>query len=251
MPRQLWITDEIAMRGKAAYNANIKGVLLPELKIVDEPFVAATSNDWTEEESHGCTIAHAAADGGAMTITAGGTAQDCGELLHTAQWSAASNCGMQAKVKISQISDVCVCVGFVDQVETTDDHVAMEMNGAALAAATNTKDFCGMVFDTEATTDVWYVGASKNGTEGTPVAATGTLIPVADTYFYVRVQTDTAGNVLFYYGTKVNELKPVGILKTAIACTSADLLTPYVGFIARSTVAQVCTVSRITIWQDN
>ena len=150
MPRQLWITDEIAMRGKASYNANIKGVLLPELKIFDEKFIAdASDQDWDEEEGNGVTIAHSSVDGGAVTMTASGTTDDCGELSHTAQWSAASNCGMTAKVKLSQILTTCVAVGLVDQKETTNDQIAMEISGTALRAATNTKDFAGMIFDTD------------------------------------------------------------------------------------------------------
>ena len=252
MPKELTISDGVIFRQEAKYNANLVGPPIPNVKVFDCGFAADQSEyDWTEEEDNGTTIAHSSVDGGAVTITASGTNDDCGELAHTAQWSAASNCGMLAKVKISAITAVNVCIGFVDAIENTDDHVAMEISAAALRNCSTTADFCGMIFDTDQTTDVWYLGASNNGTEGTPVAATGSLAPEADTYFYVSVQTDTAGNVLFYYGTSIRELKPVGILPTAIAYTSANLLAPYVGFIARDTNAQVCTVSRIVTWQDN
>ena len=252
MPRQLWITDEIVARGKALYSSNWSGPLITDLKIFDEQFVIATTNDWTEGEANGTTIAVGAVDGGAMRMTASGINDDCGELSHTAQWSAASNCGMLAKIKISAITAVDVCFGFVDAAEATNDHVAGELvTTPTLRDPTVTADFCGMVFDTDATTDVWYMAAINNNTIGTPVAATGSLAPVANTYFYGAIQTDTAGNVLFYYGTKLNELKPVGVLKSAIAYASTNLLTPYVGFIARDTNAQVCTVSRIITWQDN
>jgi glycine cleavage system aminomethyltransferase T len=186
-----------------------------------------------------------------MTMTMGGTDEDCGELYHTAQWSAASNCGMLAKVKISQITQVAVAVGFVDAYENTNDHIAMEVDAAALRNCSSTADFCGMIFDTDATTDVWYCGASNNGTEGTPVAAVGSLAPTANTYFYVMVQTDTVGNVTFYYGSKIDNLVAVGYLPSAIAYASTNLLAPYVGFIAHETTAEVCTISRIVTWQDN
>ena len=237
----------LRFKGAASEEANVDGVLMTQYKIFDEIFTAdASENDWDEEEGNGCTIAHSAVDGGAETITAAGTADDCGELSHTAQWSAASACGVEIKMKVSQITNICICGGLVDAKEATNDHVAMEISGTALRNCTTTADFAGMIFDTDQTTDVWYVGASNNGTEGTPVAATGTLAPVADTYFKIRIQTDTSGNVTFYYNGVA-----VGYLATAIAYGSTNLLTPYVGFIARDTTASLATVSRITTWQEN
>jgi hypothetical protein len=247
MSQQVRIERDLVFTGAAAYTPNIKGIPMVEKKIFDETFISdASEHDWTEEEDNGTTIAHAAADGGAETITASGTDDDCGELLHTAQWSPYYNCGMEAKVKISQITGTCICVGFVDALTNTNDHVAMELSGANMVNMTNTADACGMVFDTDATTDVWYCVTANNGTEGTPTAATGSLAPEADTYFKIRVQTNSSGDVDFYY----NGI-PVGHKAAAIAHTATDLLTPYIGFIARSTDAQVCTVSRITVWQDN
>ena len=87
---------------------------------------------------------------------------------------------------------------------------------------------------------------ASSSVEGTPVAAEGSLAPVADTYFSLRIQTDDAGNVTFYYNGV-----PVGYLPAAIAFASTDLLTPYVGYISRTTTPNTCTVSRITSWQDN
>lgn len=252
MSNTVIVQKEIKISGSAEYQGNV-GLLIPKKKVFDSCFVAdASESDWTSTTgANGCTLAHSAADGGAMTMTMGGTNDDCGEFYHTAQWSAASNCGMLAKVKISQDSDINVCVGFVDAYENTNDHVAMEMSGAAFRACSNTADFAGMVYDTDATTDVWYYGCSNDGTEGTPAAATGSLTPTADTYFYIVVQTDTSGNVFYYYGTSIDRLVPVGQNNAGIAYASTNLLTPYVGTISRSTDATVCTISRIIVWQDN
>ncbi len=248
MSQNVKVERDLTFQGYANTVPNIVGVPMPKKKVFDSTFPGtSTLYGWTSSTgSYGGTLAHAAADGGAMTFTMGGVAEDEGEFYHTAQWSAANACGMEAKVKISQITLVCVCVGFVDAAEATNDHVAMEIATASLRDPTVTADFCGMVFDTGATAKVWYVGAANNNTIGTPIAAVGSLAPVADTYFKVRVQTDTLGNVTFYYNGVA-----VGYLPSAIAYASTNLLTPYIGFIAHTTVAEICTISRVTVWQDN
>lgn len=248
--QQVDIARMLTFEQAAAHQGNIAGPPIPKLKIFDEGFFTdADEHDWAEQV-YGATIDHSAVDGGATTITGSGVAEDCGELLGTAQWSPASNVGMLAKVKISATTNVCVTVGFVDVKENTNDHVAGEIDGAALRVMANTADWAGFTFDTDQNTDVWYVGASKDGAEVTPVAAVGSLAPAANTYFYVCVKTDTAGNVSFYYGTQIDRLVGVGFLAAKIAYASTDLLAPYVGFLAHSG-ALVCTVSRVIVWQDN
>ena len=253
MSSQVKVFDELQFLGDAKHRANVSGLFLPKLKIEDFCFAGtSTLYGWSSTTgANGCTLAHAAVDGGAMTMTMGGTAEDCGEFYHTAQWSAAKNCGMFAKLKISAITSVAVTVGFVDAYENTNDHIAGEIDATALRDMSATADWCGLTFDTDQTTDVWYVGASNDGTEGTPAAAAGTIAPVADTYFYVLVQTDTSGNVRFYYGTTIDNLKLVGGLQSAIAYASTDLLAPYIGFLDHTTGSKVCTISRVVVWQDN
>ena len=243
--QEVYVSRKIGIKGDGLEQAIVSGPWVTKYKIFDECFFAdADEHDWAET-TYGTTIDHGAVEGGSTTITAGGTLNDAGELSHTAQWSAAKNCGVEIRMKVSAITTICVCGGLVDARENTNDHVAMEISGTALRSCTVTADFCGFIFDTDQDTDVWYVGASNNGTEGTPVAATGTLAPVANTFFIIRIQTDKDGNVRFYYNG-VN----VGVLPTAIAYASTNLLTPYVGFIARSTGTPVCTVNRITTWQE-
>lgn len=254
MSQQVNVERWLEYKGIAATRPNIVGIPMPKKKIVDYVFDGtSTLYGWNSTTgANGCTLAHALVDGGAMTMTMGGVAQDCGEFYHNAQWSAAKNVGAQFKVKISGITDVNVCCGFVDAYENTNDHIAIEVDAAAFRNCSNTADFCGMVFDTDATTDVWYCGESKNGTEGTPVAARSSLAPVADTYFYVRVQTDSTGKVTYYYGLSPDKIVPVGnSAAAAIAYSATDMLAPYVGFIDHTTGSKVCTISRVTVWQDN
>lgn len=251
--QQLRIGRTLEFEQAAKHQASIVGPHISKQKFVDFSFEGtSTLYGWNSTTgANGLTLARANLDGGAMTLTTGNTDEDCGEFYHNAVWSPANNCGMLAKLKTSVITDVCVTVGFVDQYENTNDHVAGEIDTATFRTHSNTQDWTGFTFDTDQTTDVWYCGAINNTTKGTPVAAAGTLAPVANTYFYVCVQTDTVGNVTFYYGTKIDRLNAVGYLPSAIAYASTNLLAPYVGFITHTATALVCTVSRVIVWQDN
>jgi len=250
--QQLDIARMLKFEQAAAHQASINGPHISKQKFVDFGFEGtSTLYGWSSTTDKGMTLAQGAVDGGAMTLTLGGVDEDCGELVHTAQWSPAYNCGMFAKLKISAITEVCVTVGFVDAKENTNDHVAGEIDATTLRNMSTTADWTGFTFDTDQDTDVFYVSAQNNGTEGTPVAAVGALAPVANTYFYVCVQTDTEGNVSFYYGTKIDQLVAVGYRPAAIAYASTNLLAPYIGFLAHTATALVCTVSRVILWQDN
>ncbi len=245
--QQVKVNRDLEFVGAAAYQPNVKGPMMTEYKIFDEQFTGAIAlTGWDGEASNGSTHTQGAVDGGAHVITCGATALDCGELMHIVQWSPDKACGVEIKMKISAITNVCVCGGFVDAKEDLDDHVAGELNSSAvLYTATKTNDLALFIFDTDATSDVWYCASMNNDSKGTPVAALGSLVPVANTYFKIRLQTNTDGDVTYYYNGVA-----VGHLANAIADADTDLLTPYVGIISRSTGAVVCTVSRITTWQE-
>lgn len=252
MSQQIYFADRVEPYGAAKTKANWYGVIIPDVNMFDEVFMAAADeHDWLSTTgSYGMTLTHPQTDAGEELMTLGSTTDDAGELYHLAQWSAASNCGMLAKVKVSRITNINVCVGMVDAIEDTDDHVAMEVSGTAAYAATTTGDYVGMCFDTDADTDVWYCMASENGTEVTPFAATGSLAPVAATYFYAGFQSNSSGDVDYLYGTSIKTVKVVGHKADVIAAASTDLLTPYVGVISRTNSAATCNVSRIITWQD-
>lgn len=254
--QQLYASDTLGVKGIAKIRGNFDGPFIPKLKIFDSGFTAdASESDWVSTTgSNGLTLSHSATDGGEQLMTLGSTEDDCGEFYHTAQWSAASEVGALFKLKISRITTICVCAGLVDAYTNTNDKVAMQMNGTAMVDMTNTADAVGMVFDTDATTDVWYCQYAENGTEGTPFQAKeggSTLTPTAATYFYVALQSNTDGDVDFYYGTAIDTLSFVGHKADAVAATSTDLWTPYVGLISRTTSAATCYISRIVVWQNN
>ncbi len=237
-------------KGKAAQGPNFKGNFMPEKVILHDHFIADPSEqDWVEEESNGGTIAQAAANGGTVTLTLGGTNDDVAEFSHAAQWSAAKNCVMEARVKVDDITNVGINIGWLDADMSTNDQIGFEITaGAATLVDVRGSDGAVFVFDTDGNSDVWYVAATKADAEGTPVTLNGatngaTTAPVAATYANFRVALNSDGDATFYYNGEA-----VGFLPTAV--TVATLQCPYVANIAREGAAKVATVDRITCWQD-
>lgn len=249
MSQQVRVEGEIVIAGEASYTPNVEGLILPKLKVNDYTFDSdADEHDWVSTTgTNGGTLSHGTAEGGSTVMTCAANPLDCLEFYHTTQYGPYRNCGMEARLAVSGIGSICIAIGFVDAAFAGNDHVALELSGATQYDNTTTvHDNCGMTFDTAADNAYWYYSALENDVVRTPVlAGAGTLAPEADAYFRVRVQTDSDGNVWFYYNGK-----PVGRMKEYIASGSSDLLTPYVGIISRSTDAWVATVPRITVWQD-
>ena len=164
-----------------------------------------------------------------------------GEFSHAVQWSGTKNCTMEARIHVDDITAVGINVGWIDADRSTDNEIGFEITGVVLVNA-RANEGAVFVFDTDGDTDVWYVAATDSGTEGTPVAARGALVPVNSTYANLRVKIDSSGNATFYRNGV-----SVGYLPGAI--TGSGLLTPYVALIARGG-ARTLTIDRIDCWQD-
>jgi len=249
MSQQVRIARDLVFAGYANQSANIKGNAMMEKVYLHDHFIAdPDEQDWVEEASNGSTIAQAAANGGTVTITTGGTDDDVGEFSHAAQWSGSKNCVMEARVKVDDITTVGLNVGWIDADMSANDQICYELDGTNALVNARGSDGAAFVFDTDAGTDVWYCAAVKSDTEGTPVTLAGgtygaTTAPVNNTYANFRVALDTSGNATFYYNGEA-----VGYLPEC--CTAATLMCPYVAIVARDGVARVATIDRITCWQD-
>ena len=250
MSQQVRVERDLVFAGRADSTANIKGNPMPEKVILHDHFIADPSEqDWVEEESNGGTIAQSAANGGEVTLTLSGTNDDVAEFSHAAQWSAAKNCVMEARVKVDDITNVGINIGWVDADMSTNDQICFEITGGAATLVNGrVSDGAAFVFDTDGNSDVWYVAATKADAEGTPATLKGstngvTTAPVNATYVNFRVALNTDGDATFYYNGEA-----VGFLPTAV--TVATLQCPYIGYIAREGAAKVATSHRITCWQD-
>ena len=253
--QQVKVFRDLEFLGNASYNKNIMGYPMSDKVVFDDHFVAdCDENDWVETV-YGATIAHGPGLGGVTTITGGGAANDCGELTHDAMWSAAKNCVIQVRLKVSVITEIAIAVGWADARHNVNNEIAFELDSSNALVDVRATDGAAFVFDTDAGTDVWYCAAVDGDAEGTPVAATGTRVPVADTYCYLRVALNSDGDATFYFANDLStagspqNLVQVGLLPACLSPAITDLMTPYVGFIAH-TSATVLTVDRITMWQD-
>ena len=241
MSQQVRVEQDLVFAGKAAYTANIKGN--PMYEKVFFTTHLTHDNDGTYnliEDTDGGTLTHSVELGGAMLCTSGGTAKDYCELIYTILWGCAKNCVMEARVKMTPITNVAMAVGFADASHGAANEIVAEITDAA--QETRATEFAGFVFDTDSTADTWYYAASKAGTPGTPVATA--IAPTANTYQTLRVAMNTDGDATFYINGD-----PVGFLATCV--TTGTLLTPIWAFldIAGSASAKGY-VDRITCWQD-
>lgn len=117
---------------------------------------------------------------------------------------------------VTDVATVELCVGFTDDV-TTVELPFTNASDTVTAVADDAVMFC---FDTNATTDEWWVNGAAGGTEATGIAATG-VVPVADTYQTLRIEVDDGGTDCRFYIDSVL----VGTL-TANCVTNTDLLAP-------------------------
>lgn len=242
MSQNLKVYRDLEFLGHANNDQNIRGNPMYEKVFFTDHFIAdGDESDWVEgTDTASSTIAYGAALGGVLTITTSGTTLDLGEITHVVQWGCAKNCVMEARVKFSSIDDVAMAVGFADAALGSSNKIAAEMSSAALVASRAT-EFAGLLHDTNSSYDYWYYGAYKAGNIGTPVITA--VAPLTTAYQNLRVAMNTDGDATFY----INGVA-VGFLPTCV--TTGTLLTPYVGFMARTGSEKIGYVDRITMWQD-
>jgi hypothetical protein len=146
--------------------------------------------------------------GGVLRVTTGdagtGLAADMIQLTQALQWQA-SNGGLrcEARFKLSAITTCYVFFGFTDLVTLEAPVISAS---SANTITTNASDAVGFMFDTNMSTDNWWLVGVANNTDAT-AQNTGSA-PVADTYAVFAIEIDSAGTATFFYngvavGTKM------------------------------------------------
>jgi hypothetical protein len=158
--------------------------------------------------------------GGVLRMTTGdagtGLAADLIQLNSARQWQASNgDLVLEAKVKISQITEAYVFVGFTD-VLTLEAPVVSAASADTIT--TNATDGVGFMFDTRMATDNWWLVGVANDVDAT--AQDSASAPAADTYQTLRVEVTSAGVASFYI-----DGSQVGTAMTG-AVTAATDLTP-------------------------
>lgn len=139
---------------------------------------------------------------------------------------------------IDDVSEAYFFLGFTDTISTTVEGPIF-MNAAAIDS--DATDACGIVYDIDATTDVFTVGGVKNGTDTDPTLSSVT--PVDATYFRARVEVDAAGAVTGY----INGAK-IGTVANAV--TTSVALTPCFVIGNRSANQVILTVDYFSVSQN-
>jgi hypothetical protein len=206
--------------------------------VIDDAWSAAEGND-TE-----AIIATVTPDiGGWIRMTTGDntTLSSAGQVLtHGLNWQAANGgLVMEARIRpLTSVAAVSYFVGFTDVLATTTLELPATLSTTTITYTAD--NACGWLYDTDATTDVFY-GVGVKATSGIAFAnaVVGTA-PVADTALVLRVEVDSSGTASFYRDGSL-----VGSLANAITTTTD--VTPVISAMTRTTASKVLDVDYVFV----
>lgn len=146
---------------------------------------------------------------------------------------------MEARLKIDDVSEAVMFVGFTDTISTTVE-LPIFLVGADIDS--DATDACGVGYDVDGTTKQFFHGGVKNGTDTVPAYSGGA--PADNTYFTVKVEVSAAGAVQgFINGTAIGPA-------VANAVTASTALTPMIVIGNRSANQVIATVDYIDVIQN-
>ena len=146
---------------------------------------------------------------------------------------------MEARLKISDVSEAVMFVGFTDTISPT---VELPIFLTTPAIDSDAANACGVGYDVDGTTKQFFHGGVKANTDTTP-AYSGSA-PADGVYFVVRVEVSSAGAVQgFINGKAIGD--PV-----ANAVTASTALTPAIIIGNRSANQVTATIDYIWVQQN-
>jgi hypothetical protein len=169
-----------------------------------------------------------------QTMAAGGV-----QMNSRLNWEADKGClSFEARVSLNSIQNTCVFVGLTDQTSALEMPFTM---AAGDALTSNATDAVGVLYDTAADTDVWWmvgVAADVDATKQNSGSA-----PVLSTFETWRIDINTAGAALFYRNGTL-----VGSAMSGAVTTSVQL-TPVVAIFTRTAANRAVDVDFIRVQQ--
>jgi len=216
MPNVQRIGKEILFVGDAQHGANVAGPLLLEKEVVfDECCGLAidTTSVWDNHlDGNGDTFAVAAATGGDpriyQIVTGDGDNEETIVHLGGLQWYGADKCLVEARIRLQDVSGVCLFFGFADAV----GEMSIDYKDDSLTYTAD--DAVGFIVDADASSSSIYCVGNAAGTPETAVDS-GTDW-ANDEWHVLRVELSTAAAAFYLDGN------PVGFMDAAI--TSSDPL---------------------------
>ena len=160
----------------------------------ETPWILNSGND-----AQATDPAISSAENGVVVLTAGDndgtTAEDGSQMcLHVPVQADSGNLVAEWRLHINTaITNMSVYAGFTDNTGLEEP-----FTNTADAITSTATDGCGFLYDTDATTDEWWVCAVDDDTDDSGMATTGTA-PVADTYQTFRMEISSDGATIKYY----------------------------------------------------
>lgn len=201
------------------------------------------ADEWAavETDTDGAQAVLAGGIGGILRITTGNddgngvVLPDASGVTSYLNWQA-SNGGlaMQARVKMSRITDAYLFVGFTDVITIEAPIIC----NSAETITTNATDAVGFVFDTNFTADTFHLCGVATDVDAAIQILTSA--PVADDYITLRIDVSATGVATFY----INGLG-VGTAMTGAVTAAADLTPVVLASNQDGTSALTCDVDYI------
>jgi hypothetical protein len=216
------------------------------VRLFDDFLGDVIADQWSAAQGtdgQGAIAAINAQAGGAIRLTSGDTtvvAESLSSLTHALNWKA--NQGglvFEAKVTpVSAVTTVSYFIGLTDVLATTTLEEPATLTTATITY--NAADAVGFLYDTAATTDVFY-GVAVKATAGTAFAnAVVGALPVAGTAITFRIELSATGAASFYVDGVL-----LGTIAAAVTATVA--LTPIISVMARTTATRSIDVDYIDL----
>lgn len=183
--------------------------------------------------------------GGAARLTAGDTtvvAESLSSLTHGLNWKANQG-GLVFEAKVTPapsgtVADVAYFIGFTDTLATTTLEEPATISSTTITYVAD--NAVGFLYDTGATTDVFY-GVAVKATTGTAFAsAVVGAAPVAATAITFKIELSATGDASFYADGTL-----LGTIANAVTATVA--LTPIVSVMANTTTVKTIDVDYIDV----
>lgn len=153
--------------------------------------------------------------------------------------------------RVKNVTSIATRALFVGLTDTVSLEMPIELSGTTFTS--NATNAVGFVYDTAATTDVWYTAGVNGDSDkgGTAVSINGSnAAPVADVYENFRIEVTPEGDATLYYGQDngtetVQGWQQVAFIENAVATTG--LLTPIVCLETRTGGAATAYVDALLI----
>ena len=243
MPNRINIDDELEFRNKT-HSSNVKGPMQEQKVHFHDHFTddALSGDSWLPTVTNHTIAVNHATNRHCALITTDTTDNETSFLAGPLCWEDDQNAIAEFRVKVTDVSAVCLYVGFSDATfESTPDMPIDYSGGTLAAAATNA---VGIVMDGDDTVNgaSSIVGVGVNG--GVLETAIDSGTDWADGEWHtLRIELDPDGDAVFYLdGTSF------GYMSTAI--TSATALCIIIAVANRGTAAETVYVDRVDGWQD-